>query len=308
LASLSAERDANGRFEDLFDLTARLGTGVLNRRILEALIKAGALDAFDENRQRLISGIDAALRFGAAHAEQEASSQESLFGAGLGAENLPKPNLPEVEDLPVLERLQQEFSVLGFYLSAHPLDGYRSSLTRMKVVNADQLLHCGNQRVKLAGIVLGKQERTTARSRFAFVQLSDPTGTYEITLFSELLGQARDLLDGNQPLLIDGDVKLDGDIAKILATSVQSLDHAVTSGRRSSVAGRVAVRLVDAAAADKVGRLLGPHGNGSAKVRLVLALDEREEVTIDLGDQHKLALGRRVDLERQSGVLSVSDC
>ena len=305
---MTAERKANGRFEDIFDLTARVGTGVLNRRILEAMIKAGALDAFDDNRQHLVAGIDAALRYGAAHAEQEASTQESLFGAGLGAVDLPKPKVPEVDDLPELERLQQEFSVLGFYLSAHPLDGYRSSLVRMKVVNAEDLPHHGGQRVKLAGIVLGKQERTTARSRFAFVQMSDPTGTYEITLFSEMLGRSRDLLEGDQPLLIEGEVRLDGDIVKVMANDVRALDEAVSSGRSKAVAGRVAVRLADVAAADKVSRLLGPHGDGSAGVRLVLALDEAEEVTIDLGERHRLALGRRIDLERQAGVLSVSDC
>ena len=272
------------------------------------MIKAGALDAFDDNRQRLMSAIEAALRYGAAHAEQEASSQESLFGAGLGAVDLPKPRIPDVEDLPLLERLQQEFNVLGFYLSAHPLDGYRSSLARMNVVDADQLHNYSNKRVKLAGTILGKQERTTARSRFAFVQLSDPTGTYEITMFSELLGRSRELLEGDQPLLVEGEVRLDGDIVKILASSVQALDQAVSGGRAQSAAGRVAVKLADIAAADKVSRLLGPHGDGSASVRLVLALDGAEEVTIDLSEQHRLALGRRIDLERQSGVLSVSDC
>ncbi|MEM9624852.1 MAG: DNA polymerase III subunit alpha [Pseudomonadota bacterium] len=305
---ISEERDANGPFEDIFDLTARVGTGALNKRILEAMIKAGALDGFDDNRQRLMATIDSALRYGAAHAEQEASAQESLFGAGLGSEGLPKPRVPEVEDFPSLERLHLEFGVLGFYLSAHPLDGYRSSLERMKVVNADQLQNHGNQRVKLAGTVLGKQERTTARSRFAFVQLSDPTGTYEITLFSELLGRSRELLEGDQPLLIEGEVRLDGDIVKVLASSVQALDQAVSGGRLQSAAGRVAVRLADITAADRVSRLLGPHGDGSACVRLVLALDEDEEVTIDLSEQHRLALGRRIDLERQSGVISVSDC
>jgi DNA polymerase-3 subunit alpha len=308
IGMLAAEREANGPFEDMFDLTARLGTGVLNRRLLEAMIKAGALDQFDDNRQKLMASIDAALRYGAAHAEQEASEQESLFGAGLGTVDLPKPRIPEIDDLPVLERLQQEFSVLGFYLSAHPLDGYTSSLDRLGVVSADQLIHHGGRRVKLAGIILGKQERTTARSRFAFVQLSDPTGTYEITLFSELLGRARDLLEGDQPLLIEGEVRLDGDIVKILASSVQALDAAINTGGPKSAAGRVAVKLVDAAAADKVSRLLGPHGDGSAGVRLVLALDEAEEVTIDLGDQHRLALGHRIDLERQAGVLAVVDC
>ncbi len=305
---VTEERQANGPFQDIFDLTARLGPGVLNRRLLEAMIKAGALDEFDDNRQRLIASIDAALRYGAAHAEQEASEQESLFGAGLGTAELPKPKSPEVDDLPLLERLQQEFAVLGFYLSAHPLDGYRTSLDRLGVMTAAQLTQCSGKRVKLAGIVLGKQERTTARSRFAFVQLSDPTGTYEITLFSELLGRSRELLEGHQPLLVEGEVRLDGDIVKILASSVQTLDEAVSRGGAKSAAGRVQIRLADVAAAGKVSKILGPHGDGSAWVRLLLTIGDDEEVTIDLGSSHRLELGRRVDLERQSGVLGIVDC
>ncbi len=305
---VTTERDTNGPFSDIFDLAARVGTGGLNKRLLEAMIKAGALDQFDDNRQRLMACIEPALRYGAAHAEQEASEQESLFGAGLGNVDLPKPRCPEVDDLPLLDRLQQEFDVLGFYLSAHPLDGYRSSLERMKVVTADRLPHCGGQRVKLAGIILGKQERTTARSRFAFVQLSDPTGTYEITLFSELLGQSRDLLEGKKPVLVEGEVRLDGDIVKILANSVQVLDEAMSRGGAKSAAGRVQVKLADASAIGKLQKILEASGDGSAMVRLVLPLDHSEEVTIDLGTSHRLALGRRVDLERQAGVLSIVDC
>ncbi len=305
---VTEERRANGCFTDIFDLTARLGPGVLNKRLLEAMIKAGALDSFDDNRQRLMVCIESALRYGAAHAEQEASEQESLFGAGLGTADLPKPKCPEIDDLPLLDRLQQEFDVLGFYLSAHPLDGYRTSLDRLGVVSASHLLHHGGKRVKLAGIILGKQERTTPRSRFAFVQLSDPTGSYEITVFSELLGQARESLEGNQPLLIEGEVRLDGDIIKILASTIQTLDEAVSRGGKKSAAGRVEVKLADAEAANKVSQILGPHGDGSAWVRLVLPIDRDEEVTIDLGASHRLALGRRIDLERQAGVLGVSDC
>ena len=306
--AVSEERAAKGPFQDIFDLTARLGTGVLNKRLLEAMIKAGALDRFDDNRQKLMASIEPALRYGAAHAEQEASEQESLFGAGLGATELPRPKVPEVDDLPVLERLHQEFGVLGFYLSAHPLDGYRSSLDRMGVVTADQLTHCGGQHVKLAGIILGKQERTTQRSRFAFAQLSDPTGTYEITLFSELLGRCRELLEGDQPLLVEGEVRLDGDIVKIIASTIQVLDEAVSRGGARSVAGRVQIKLADVEAAGRISRILGPHGDGSAEVRLILPLDHEEQVTIDLGSSHRLALGRRIDLERQSGVLEVADC
>jgi DNA polymerase III subunit alpha len=304
--ALVAERNSQGPFSDLFDLAARAGGRILNRRLLEALIKAGALDALDANRRRLMQGIDAALRYGAAWSAQATSDQVSLFGAMMEQPQLPKPALAEVEDSPVLERLQQEFDTLGFYLSAHPLDGYRASLVRLGVLPSDQLSQHNGLRVRLAGVVLGRQERTTARSRFAFVQLSDPAGAYEVTVFAELLGRVRELLEPGRPLLIDGEVRLEGEAVKVLASSIQALDAALANGG-GRTESRVEIRLRDATAAAALLGLLGPHGDGSARVRLVLPLDAEEEVTIELGEAHRLSLMRRVDVERRAGVLEVVD-
>ncbi len=304
--ALVAERAAHGPFTDLFDLAARAGGRILNRRLLEALIKAGALDRLHANRRQLLDGIDQALRYGAAHAEQAASDQTSLFGGLLEQPELPKPLLPDAPDLPELERLQQEFEALGCYLTAHPLEGYRASLMKLGATPSDQLAACGGLRVKLAGVVLGKQERSTARSRFAFVQLSDPSGVYEVTLFAELLARVRELLETNQPLLVEGEVRLDGEVVKVLASSVQALDLVLANGG-ARVESQIEIRLSDAGAAGAIADLLGPHGDGSARVRVVLPLDAAEEIAIDLGDAHRLALVRRIDLERRAGVLSVVD-
>jgi DNA polymerase-3 subunit alpha len=304
--ALVAERSAGGPFADLFDLAARAGTRILNRRLLEALIKAGALDRLHANRRQALEAIDLALRYGAAHVEQATSDQASLFGSLMEQPELPKPRLPEIADLPELERLQQEFEALGCYLTAHPLEGYRAGLTRLGVTPSDQLASCGGLRVKLAGVVLGKQERSTARSRFAFVQLSDPSGVYEVTLFAELLGRVRELLETNQPLLVEGDVRLDGDLVKVQASSVIALDAALANGGRR-LDSRIEIRLSDGAAAGGLADLLGPYGDGSARVRVVLPLGSAEEVAIELGEEHRLALVRRMDLERRAGVVSVVD-
>jgi len=304
--ALVAERTAGGPFADLFDLAARAGGRILNRRLLEALIKAGALDRLHGNRRQALDAIDLALRYGAAHVEQATSDQVSLFGTLMEQPELPKPRLPEVADLPELERLQQEFEALGCYLTAHPLEGYRASLARLGVTPSDQLALCGGFRVKLAGVVLGRQERSTARSRFAFVQLSDPSGVYEVTLFAELLGRVRELLDANQPLLVEGDVRLDGDLVKVQAVALEALDAALANGG-PRMDSQVEIRLADATAVGGLADLLGPHGDGSARVRVVLPLDAAEEVAIELGDDHRLALVRRIDLERRAGVVSVVD-
>jgi DNA polymerase-3 subunit alpha len=305
---LVAERDGAGPFADLFDLVARVGARVLNRRLLEALIKAGALDQLDDNRQRLLGAIDLALRYGLAHAEQATSDQTSMFGSLLEQPQLPKPRLPEVADSPVLERLQQEFDVLGFYLTAHPLDGYWPSLARLGVVPSAELDTVAGQRVRLAGVVLGRQERATARSRFAFLQLSDPSGTFEVTLFAEQLSRTREHLETGRPVLIEGDVRQDGDVIKVLASSVAPLDMALDLARGNGhAADRVEVKLADSTVAGELEDLLGAAPGSSVRVRLVVPLEGGGEVTIDLGDNHRLALMRRPDLERRSGVLRVVD-
>jgi DNA polymerase III subunit alpha len=303
--ALVEERRAHGPFADVIDLTARTGGRLLNRRVLEALIRAGALDCLHDNRRCLLDGVEPALRYGNAHAAQAASDQTSLFGGLLEHTPLPKPALPQVADFPVLDRLQQEFEALGFYLSAHPLDGYRVSLERLGVTPSEQLPACGGQRVRLAGVVLGKQERATARSRFAFVQLSDPSGTYEVTVFAELLGRARDRLESGEPLLIEGEVRIEGDALKVLASSIDRLDAVLANGGRA--AAGIEVRLSDPAVAQELADLLGPHGDGGARVRLILPLGSDQEVAIDLGDDHRLARTRRMDLERRAGVLGVID-
>ncbi len=308
---LVAERERDGPFADLFDLVARVGTRVLNRRLLEALIKAGALDSLDGNRQRLLAAIDLALRYGAAHAEQATSDQTSMFGSLLEQPQLPKPRLPEVADCPVLERLQQEFDVLGFYLTAHPLDGYWSSLAKLGVVPSAELESVAGQRVKLAGVVLGKQERTTARSRFAFLQLSDPRGSFEVTLFAEQLSRAREHLETGRPVLIEGEVRRDGDLVKVLASSVAPLDLALdvarSNGNGHAMVDQVEVKLASGAVAESLQDLLGAAPGSSVRVRLVVPIEGEGEVTIELGDSHRLALMRRPDLERRSGVLQVVD-
>jgi DNA polymerase-3 subunit alpha len=303
--ALVAEREANGPYDDLFDLTARTGGRILNRRLLEALIKAGALDALDANRRRLLDAVELALRHGAAQAAEAASDQTSLFDSLLEQPQLPRPALPEVEDLPQLERLQQEFEVLGFYLSAHPLDAYRAPLARLGVVPAARLGDHAGGRVRLAGVVLGKQERTSTRSRFAFVQLSDASGAYEITVFAELLGRTRELLEANRPVLVEGEVRAEGEGIKVLASSIVLLDDAVANGG-ARTASRVEIRLDEPGAVERLLDLLGPHGDGAARVQLMVPLDA-EEVSIDLGDDHRLAPAQRLDVERRAGVLQVID-
>src|SRR5258708_10206412 len=228
MQTLLAERTANGRFRDLFDFARRVDARSFNKRQFESLVKAGAFDALNPNRAQSFQACDMLLRYASVAASERESQQVSLFGdADAGIDQ--RPALPAVQDWPSMERLQSEFDAIGFYLSSHPLDAYGKSLDRVGVVRfadlAARLAAGGSTRHKLAGIVVGKKERTSARgNRFAFVQMSDMSGLYELTVFSEVLGQARQALDSGQPLLVTADCRMEEDAIRLTAQKIEPLD------------------------------------------------------------------------------------
>ena len=188
MEELVRERDTNGRFKDLFDLAQRIDAKTFNRGQFESLAKAGAFDPLDPNRAQSFAAAELLLRQASRAATERQDGQGSLFGLGLGD----RPALPLIDDWPPVEKLQQEFVAIGFYLSSHPLDPYGKSLERTGILRwADlpaALAANGATRFRLAGIVIGRKERTSARgNRFAFVQMSDPSGVFEVTMFAEML-------------------------------------------------------------------------------------------------------------------------
>ncbi|MGE3290958.1 MAG: DNA polymerase III subunit alpha [Geminicoccaceae bacterium] len=300
---LVAERNANGPFRDLADLMARLGTRVINKRLLESLARAGALDSLEPNRKRVVDGADLLLRYAAAAIEAAQSDQVSLFG-GSGTAQVPKPTLAESDDWPALERLQMEFDVLGLYLSAHPLDGYRTALQRLGVVGGDRLSAVAGEggRFKLAGVVVSKQERVTERTRLVRLIVSDAAAQFEITAFSELMGQARELLDGTAPLYFEVDARVDGDNLRLTAQRIQKLEEVVDSARAA-----VEITLVAPNVAERLRMMLQRQGTGGARIRLVVPMPGAEEAVLSLPEDFLLASGQRLDVERMAGVVAVRD-
>ncbi len=199
MTDLIAERTRNGPYKDLFDFAVRLDTKSFNRRQFENLVKAGAFECLNPNRAQSFAAADLLLRQASRAAEERETRQESLFAGIAGLANggfAARPSLPIVADWPMVEKLQFEFDAIGFYLSSHPLDPYGKSLERAGILRWVDLPAAmaagGSTRFKLAGIIIGRKERTSARgSKFAFLQLSDTTGVFEITLFSEVLATAR---------------------------------------------------------------------------------------------------------------------
>ncbi len=297
------ERRRRGPFADLFDLAARVGSRTLNRRLLEALVRAGAFDRLEPNRRRLFESIDAALRYAQAWAASEEDRQASLFGSEPIRPR--RPSLADCEDWSQLVRLREEASVVGFYLSAHPLDGYASELQRLEVVPAATLFEnptaFEGRRLRLAGVVLGKQERTGGRSRFAFVQLSDATAQFEVMVFSDLLSRSRELLEGQAPLLLEADARVDGGEVRLVAQRIAPLEL------QAGADGVLELRVVEPATLAALARIVERGGGPGMRLRLVLPTSAGEEVCVELPSDWRLPWPHRPDVERLPGVIGVAE-
>ena len=233
-------------FVTLFDFARRVDLKKLGKRPLEMLARAGAFDQLDLNRNRVFSSIDALVGYSAAVHEQRNSNQVSLFGEA--GDDLPEPRLSPVENWLPAQQLGEEFQAIGFYLSGHPLDDYTSALRRSGIMTLDQLIDkvkSGPVVAKLSGIIAGRQERKSARgNRFAFIQLSDTTGNYEITMFSDTLESCRDNLEIGAKVVVSVEATMEAEQLKLLCRSAQPMDHIVS--QLGSVGLRVYLEEVEA--------------------------------------------------------------
>ncbi|QYX58282.1 DNA polymerase III subunit alpha [Roseovarius sp. SCSIO 43702] len=216
-------------FATLFDFARRVDLKRIGKRPLEMLARAGAFDELDRNRARVFGSVEALMNYSAAVHEQRNSDQVSLFGEA--GDDLPEPRIVPVDDWLPAERLTEEFKAVGFYLSGHPLDDYMGALRRSEVKTLDEvteLVRHAPQVVKMAGVVAGRQERKSARgNRFAFVQMSDVTGGFEVTMFSETLENAREYLETGMQIVVTVEAVNEADQLKLLARSVQPIDIVV---------------------------------------------------------------------------------
>ncbi|WP_306115763.1 MULTISPECIES: DNA polymerase III subunit alpha [unclassified Roseovarius] len=236
---LITEGRGDKEFATLYDFARRVDLKRIGKRPLEMLARAGGFDELDRNRRRVFDSVERLMNYSAAIFEQKNSNQVSLFGEA--GDDLPEPRLPPVEDWLPAERLTEEFKAVGFYLSGHPLDDYMTILKRKDVLTLDEVklrAERGAAILKMAGVVAGRQERKSARgNRFAFVQLSDTTGGYEVTMFSETLEKSRDFLNTGSQVVVTVEATMESDQLKLLARSVQPIDGLVAD------AGAVGLRI-----------------------------------------------------------------
>jgi len=219
-------RDADGPFNDLFDFARRVDTRIVNKRAFENLARSGAFDALEPNRAKALASASILQSVGARSTQEKQSAQNSLFGEALDA--MAEPELPNPQPWSNVEQLDHELGAIGFYLGGHPLETYMKILERRKSVMAADIedrYKEGGRALRLAVGVRKRQERMSRRNRrFAFVNISDPTGDFEVLVGEELLIANRSILDAGA--IIELTVKAeerDGEI-RLFANTISSLE------------------------------------------------------------------------------------
>ena len=281
----------NGPYQDIFDFVTRVPGESLNRRALEHLIKAGAFDALHPNRNQLFSNIDLIMGYGASSQRDRDSQQVSLFGSG--NEIIPKPKLAEITDWTTLERLEHEFSAIGFYLSSHPLGGYKLALDGLRVTSSANFvdkLDSQFRSIKVAGIVTGRKFKSSDKGRFAFIHLSDMGGIFEVSIFNELLlNQHREILENGKILLMSVDAKMEEGGARFIAQTISLFDDALIKHQQikgASSSFRITVNQQEALT--PIRELLGRPVPKGAKITLSAQLGN-ERAEIQLPDKYTLS-------------------
>ena len=235
---LEARASQNG-FHSLFQFCDNVDTRLLNRRVLESLIKAGAMDSLGGRRAQFFAAIDRAMERGQKFQRSHTTGQHGLF---MGGGETSEPALPDTEEWPEHELLANEFATLGFYISGHPLSKHAA---RLKELNAVELSTVEGRRngseITIAGIVVAlRAMRSRKGDRWAIMTLQDMTGVLEVLAFPEAFGRLEAVLKSGEPLLMRGRVNVEEGSARVAVQDAKLLDQAGAAG---SVQIRVRVQL-----------------------------------------------------------------
>jgi DNA polymerase-3 subunit alpha len=273
-------------FKNLADFCERVDPKIVGKRVFESLIMAGALDCFGHDRAQMMAGVERMMGLASLAQQNAISGQADIFGASLGSQSQAL-NLPATDPWLAADRLHREFQVVGFYLSAHPLDEYKAALQKMRVQNWAEFsaaVKRGAAAGRLAGTVTTKQERKTRTgNKMGVVQFSDTTGQYEAVLFSEGLAQYRDMLEPGRSVVITVSAEDRPEGINLRIQTVQSLEDEAS---RIQKALRIFVR--DAAPLGTLANQLSVKGEG--QVSFVLIKDAGQgEVEIELPNRYRIS-------------------
>ena len=303
--AIAAERKQGGPYKDLADFCRRVDPTKLNRRVLEALILSGSLDALAPTRASLMLQLPDAIKAAEQHLRDRQSGQNDMFGAAMGmAAPVVHVDLPTVPEWPLEQKLQGERDTLGHYLSGHPTDPWREELAQLATCPLGEIADRyqpprprkndgDDNRFRrgpdtpwtVAGMVVAVRKRGDSD---AFVRLEDSTGSIEVSFFGELYQQVAPMLTRDELLVVEGGLRIDdfsGGGFQVRARSAMSMADAC---RRYARLLRVKVNGIGPDFIAQFRQALAGHRGGNAAVLLSGYHNAVAQADFELGQEWKV--------------------
>jgi DNA polymerase III subunit alpha len=303
--AIAEERKRSGDYKDLADFCRRVDSTKLNRRVLEALILSGSLDALAPNRASLMAQLPNAMKAADQHLKNKQSGQNDMFGAAMGnTAPTVEVELPIVGDWPLEQKLQGERDTLGHYLSGHPTDPWRDELAQLSTCPLGEIgdryqppkprkSDGDDNRFRrgpdtpwtVAGMVTNVRKRGDSD---AFVRLEDGTGIIEVSFFGDLYQQIAPMLTRDQLLVVEGGLRIDdfsGGGFAVRARSAYTLGDAC---RRFARLLRLKLNGVNPSFIDDLRRTLAGYRGGRASVVLYGYHNDVAQADLELGEEWRV--------------------
>lgn len=216
-----------GRFENLFDFCRHVDLRLVNKKTLESLIQAGAFDSLGSNRAQLFEMVEKAIQFGQQQQSFKAVGQEALFDSPMNSSMYEHiPQMPNVAPWPETEKLSREKSVLGFYISGHPLLKYAAEVEAFSTASFGNPTGVKNgTTVKVCGIISQIKRKVDKKgNKMAFLTLEDFSGKGECIVFSKPYSQYQDLIQEEKMIMVIGSVEQAGNSLRIFANEIYPME------------------------------------------------------------------------------------
>jgi DNA polymerase-3 subunit alpha len=305
LEGIIEERKSNGPYKDLYDFCRRIDGRKVNKRVMEALVKAGALDKLGHNRASLVASLPNAIQMAEQHQRNAQQGQDDLFGSAVEEDAIAPVDSVEVPEWDEEQRLTLEKETLGLYLTGHPIDRYEKELRRFTDCPLGDLADfadtgsagSGNNYMarknardyKLAGLMIGMRVRKTKTGgKIVSAVLDDRTARIEVRIFEEQFEKYSYLLNKDKLIIVEGNVAYDDYFGgyRITAKTIYDITEA-----RQRFARRLEIQLDASQAANgflsELNQVLNPFREGDCPVWISYQ-KQGASAKLSLGDSWKV--------------------
>ncbi len=305
LESIIEVRENEELYKSLQDFCERVDLRKVNKKVVDALIKCGALDSLGSKRAQYMAVLEEAMEVGQKVQREKAQGQESLFGTEeiISHKGNGYGKLPDLDEWPENILLGYEKECLGFYITGHPLARHSDAIKRFATCDTAGLSErADKEEVRVCGIVAGLKELTTKKGdRMAFVTLEDLSGFVEMVVFPETYQAGMELLKGEEPILVYGSLDVGEESCKLMANEILALSE-VKERMTKRVHFRLTTPGLDEGQLKSLRDIIGRH-QGSCDAVLHLIIPNRSETIIGLPENLKVSANDQImdDAEKLFG-------